>query len=120
MRIASCDCAFCLILSPHIHTAVFNVLASLGMDGIFHKTGKVGVHYGCVSSAISKIWPARIRSLAVMGNEVATLYSAFSIYIQTLHSYLLLMSLHEYVQLKSGILCLFIIIIYIYWLALLY
>lgn len=47
-----------------------------------------------------------------MGNEVATLYSAFSIYIQTLRSYLLLMSLHEYIWPKSGILCLFIIIIY--------
>lgn len=75
----------------------FNILASLGMDGLFHKAGKVGVHYGCVSSAISKIRSAQIRSLTVMGNEVATLYSALSIYIQTLHSYLLLMSLHEYV-----------------------
>lgn len=75
----------------------FNILASLGMDGIFHKAGKVGMHYDCVCSAISKIWPARIRNLTVMGNEGATLYSAFSIYIQTLRSYLLLMSLHEYV-----------------------
>lgn len=95
--IASWDCAFCLTLSPHSHTTVFNILASLGMDGIFHKAGKVGMHYDCVCFAIGKIWPARIRSLTVMGNEVATLYSAFSIYIQTLRSYLLLMSLHEYV-----------------------
>lgn len=87
------------VLSFHFTftTTVFTILASLGMDEIFHKAGKVGVHYDCVCSAISKIWPVQIRSLTVMGNEVATLYSAFYIYIQTLRSYLLLMSLHEYV-----------------------
>lgn len=35
--------------------------------------------------------------LTVMSSKLATLYSAFSIYIQTLCSYLLLVSLCEYV-----------------------
>lgn len=94
---AAWDCAFCLILSLHVHTAVFSIPASLGMDGIFHKGGKVGMDYDCVCSAINKIWPVRIRSLTVMGNKLTTLYSASSIYIQTLCSYLLLVSLCEYV-----------------------
>lgn len=91
------DCAFCLILSPHVHTTVFSVPASLGMDRIFHKAGKVGTDYDCVCSAINKIWPVQIRSLTVMGNKLATLYSAFSTYIQTLRSYLLLVSPCAYV-----------------------
>lgn len=94
---AAWDCACCLILSPHIHTTVFSIPASLGMDGILHKAGKVGVDYDSVCSAINKIWPVRIRSLAVMGNKLATLYSAFSISIQTLCSYLLLVSVCEHV-----------------------
>lgn len=87
------------------------------MDGIFYKAGKVGVDY---VSVINKIRPVRIRSLAVIGNKLATLYSAFAISIQTLCSYLLLVSMCEYVWPKSGILCLFITIIYIYRLILLY
>jgi len=69
------DRAVCL--SPHVHTTVFSIPVSLGMDGIFHKAGKVGMDYDCVCSAINKMWPVRIRSLTVMGNKLDTLYSAF-------------------------------------------
>lgn len=53
--------------------------------------------YGYARSAINKTWPARIKSLTVTGNNLAALHSAFSTDIQALYSYLLLVSLCEYV-----------------------
>lgn len=67
------------------------------MDGIFHTAGTVGMDYGYARSAINKTWPARIKSLTVTGNNLAALHSAFSTDIQALCSYLLLVSLCEYV-----------------------